>query len=145
MTAGNVRPICPAAPGRVHVTGLLLGRFVRYRVAFALMAGIAMSAASNVVPAEETAMPADCNLKSRSDAVAVVVCKQGLGESAWRDAGKAACEGRNVCNAWIWDDPTKAPLAAPRTDADLHDIHSSRVAAVWVNDMEMLITVRSLR
>ena len=72
----------------------------------------------------------------------VVICPPNVGEQEWRRAGQAACfwpgQPRRPCNAWIWDDPAKAPskpasFANPMTDAQLDS-----TVAVWINKMQTL-------
>jgi hypothetical protein len=47
-----------------------------------------------------------------------------------------------MCNAWIWDDPTKAPVKAPATDSDMPKGQAAAAVAIWVNDSNSLISLQ---
>ena len=100
---------------------------------------------SGSILADDALMPTGCTVKNRSDAVVLVVCGSGLSESVWHEAGKAACGDRHYCNAWIWDDESKVPRVAPATDAGLRKVDSAAAVAVWINDSEMLMTLKRVR
>ena len=54
-----------------------------------------------------------CETKGSNGMVALVLCPPGLDQSAWKDAGVAACDTRAPCGAWIWEDASAMPETAP--------------------------------
>lgn len=84
----------------------------------------------------------DCTIKARSDAVVILVCPAFSKAEVWRRAGEAACETKQVCNAWVWDDSAKAPDKAPKIDSQLSKINSVEAVAIWVNDSKSLMTLK---
>ncbi len=84
-----------------------------------------------------------CKILDRTDAVIIMVCPDQDAE-AWQEAGKEACGLKQLCNAWIWDDETKAPKMAPITDAEIPKVNTSQAVAVWINDSKMLMTLRQV-
>lgn len=88
---------------------------------------------------------ADCSTKDRSEQVAVVLCSANTSQDALKAAGVAACKGKQVCNAWIWEDASKLPAKAPALDKDLPKSASGAARAVWINDSEHLMELRKAR
>jgi hypothetical protein len=105
----------------------------------ALLAWPVLAHAQPQKPAEE------CTVKSRSDAVVLLLCPPQADAELWRMAGEAACSTRAACNAWIWDDATKVPDKAPATDAELPKQRTAAAVAVWVNDSKSLMTLKRNR
>ena len=83
-----------------------------------------------------------CDVRSRSELVAVLVCRADLEEAALVEAGKAACGVRSPCNAWMWDDASKAPVKAPARDADIPKATAAAAIGVWANDTRTFVRVR---
>lgn len=93
--------------------------------------------------AESGTASSECSTRGDGDAVRILVCPSGLDRDAWRAAGREVCDDAiAVCNAWIWDDPDKAPRQAPVTDTDMSEEHTRHAIAVWVNDSERLMVLR---
>lgn len=88
-------------------------------------------------------MPAQCTVKNHSETMVVVVCQPGLEQMVWSKAGRQACGPRTQCNAWIWDDTKKAPDVAPLADANLAPQQSASAVAVWANDSQSLLVIKS--
>jgi len=86
-----------------------------------------------------------CDVKSRSESVAVVLCPASVTPKAMRDAGVAACRGLKPCNAWIWDDAAKAPAKAPANEADLSKDAVLGARAVWMNDSQNLMMMQKVK
>ncbi|CAH1387212.1 conserved exported hypothetical protein [Candidatus Nitrotoga sp. M5] len=105
-----------------------------------LFATINMSAHAN--PA---ATSKQCTVKDRSESLVIMVCPPHFDNTAWKDAGKAACVSALMCNVWIWEDAAKAPNKAPATDSDLPKSHVATAVAIWVNDSESLISLRKVK
>ncbi len=84
----------------------------------------------------------ECTVKARSDAVVIMVCPVRATADTWRVAGEAACESKQLCNAWVWDNNAKAPEKAPATDAELPKSSSSAAVAIWVNDSKSLVKLK---
>jgi hypothetical protein len=97
------------------------------------------------VPLQVEASEASCSVLSKSDTVAIVICGKSTDKEVWRDAGLKACEGKTLCNAWIWDDRTKAPKTAPKTDADMSKSEASSARAIWIHDDQKLVLIRQVR
>lgn len=90
-----------------------------------------------------TAQAADsCTVKDRSERLALVVCPAGSSQSLLRQAGEAACAGKQVCNAWIWEDTAQVPAKAPATDTELPKAATGAARAVWVQDAGQLMELR---
>ncbi len=85
----------------------------------------------------ETAV-AQCQQRSRIALAAVVVCHPGVGKDGWQRAGKAACPASGPCNAWIWDDPKKAPSNPPTTESPMTEVQANSAVAVWINNTQTL-------
>jgi hypothetical protein len=86
--------------------------------------------------------PNACSVQARGNSVIVVVCARGLDMHAWREAGEQACGSLAPCNAWIWDDAKKAPLNAPKTDAELTKEQAADAVAIWMNDSGRMVLIR---
>lgn len=87
---------------------------------------------------------ATCEVIDRSTSVVVLVCPQGLSNETIRQAGTAACNAELVCNAWIWDDRSKAPNKAPSKEADIPEASRARAVAIWVNQSQGVIRLRRI-
>lgn len=96
-------------------------------------------------PAMTHAQQGDCTIKASSDAVVLMHCKPQRAEAAWVQAAKAACEPGKACNVWIWEDASKIPATAPKTDAELPKSATGAAVAVWVNDTANLIKLKKVR
>lgn len=92
-----------------------------------------------------TSTPSDCSVKSRSEAVVLMHCKANRDDKVWVDAAKAACTAGKVCNVWIWEDLSKMPTTAPRTDAELPKSATGSAAAVWINDSGSLMKLKKVK
>jgi hypothetical protein len=86
-----------------------------------------------------------CATRSQSQALAIVICTSGASQPQWRDAGTAACKDKSQCNAWIWDDASKAPQAAPATDSDIPKAQVGDALAIWASDVKQLIVLRKTK
>lgn len=96
--------------------------------------------AANLLEQErlETDTPVRCSTLGGARAVKFVLCELGSTEADWRAGGLAACEKRNACNAWIWEDERHAARSAPMTDAQVN-----AATAVWVNSTHQLNVCRT--
>lgn len=88
---------------------------------------------------------AGCTTQSRSEQVALVLCSPGTDRAGLQAAGEAACQGKGVCNAWIWEDAAKLPPKAPATDQELPKAATGSARAVWVHDSRHLMELRKAR
>ena len=88
---------------------------------------------------------ASCRTKDTSDQVALVLCSANTDQAALKAAGEAACKGKQVCNAWIWDDASKLPDKAPAVDKDLPKSAAGAARAVWIHDAQHLMELRKAR
>lgn len=79
-----------------------------------------------------------CKQRGRGAFAKVVICVPGLNEAEWREAGKAACPTRGPCNAWIWDDPAKAPKRPPTFARPMTEAQVKSAVAVWRNNDQTL-------
>ena len=89
-----------------------------------------------------TSARAGCNTKDSSEQVALVLCSANADQATLKAAGEAACKGKQVCNAWIWDDASKLPAKAPALDKDLPKSATGAARAVWVHDSQHLMELR---
>ena len=48
-----------------------------------------------------------CLVREGDGSVVVLVCPPSLNAQAWQDAGQQACDGKTLCNAWVWIDPVR--------------------------------------
>ncbi|MFG6467850.1 hypothetical protein [Roseateles sp. BYS87W] len=88
---------------------------------------------------------ASCRTHDRSEQVALVLCSTHTDAAALKAAGEAACKGKTLCNAWIWDDASKMPAQAPVADKDLPKSASSAARAIWIHDSQHLMQLRKAR
>lgn len=86
-----------------------------------------------------------CKVVSTSDSVAVVLCARSAGNDEWRSAGALACKDKKSCNAWIWDDESKAPKTAPAKDTDMPKSQTGAARAIWVSPGDQLIIVNKAK
>jgi hypothetical protein len=89
--------------------------------------------------------PSACQVRSRSEALAVLVCQPKLDEAALVTAGKSACGTRVQCNAWMWDDASKAPAKAPARDAAMPKDAAAAAIGIWTNDAQAFVRIRPAR
>jgi hypothetical protein len=85
--------------------------------------------------------PANCTVRDSAGMITLVICPSGLGAADLQLAGQAACDGREPCLAWIWDDPDVVPAEAPPTSEELGGEALAAARAVWVQDDRQLISM----
>ena len=95
---------------------------------------------SHHITAEE-----QCYTKDKSETIVLLVCSNDSHEAQWKNAGKAACESKNRCNAWIWGNPADVPDEAPLQDVMLPKNKTAKALAVWVNDSQSLIKINKTK
>lgn len=88
---------------------------------------------------------AGCSTKDTSEQLALVLCSAGSNQAALKAGGMAACKGKPVCNAWIWEDASKLPAKAPATDKELPKSATGAARAIWIADSQSLIELRKAR
>ena len=98
--------------------------------------------ASSVAAQDAQRGKSRCAVKDSSGLLKVVVCPPGLDEEALRVAGEEACGIAVLCDAWIWDDASKAPREAPEGQSELDPKYTQSAVAVWFNDRKGLLMVR---
>jgi len=86
-----------------------------------------------------------CSVKDRTEALVLMFCPGQLNEKVWIEAGKSACSLGQLCNVWIWDDRSKMPETAPKTDAELSKTLAGAAVAIWVNDSQSLMKLKKVR
>lgn len=119
----------------------MLRNFPALAGALVVLIGATAGDAPNAFAAQEKT-PAACEVRSRSEALAVLVCQPRLDEAALVAAGKSACGTRVQCNAWMWDDASKAPAKAPARDADMQKAVAAAAIGIWANDRQVFVRVR---
>ena len=87
----------------------------------------------------------DCVVKSRSEGVVLMHCKANRDDKVLVDAAKAACTPGKACNVWIWEDLSKVPSTAPKTDAELPKSATGAAVAVWINDAGNLMKLKKVK
>lgn len=85
-----------------------------------------------------------CSIKDRTEKVVLIFCPRQSHEREWLAAGQSACPTGQHCNVWIWDDHSKMPSNAPKTDAELSKGHAASAVAIWVNDSQSLIKLKKV-
>lgn len=88
--------------------------------------------------------PAACAVTQRSEAVVLMLCPPAQTEVTWRAAALKACEGKQRCNVWIWDDAAHLPANAPATDAELPKTLTAKAVAIWAQDSQSLVSLRKV-
>jgi hypothetical protein len=83
-----------------------------------------------------------CAVTQRSEAVVLMLCPPAQTEVTWRAAALKACEGKQRCNVWIWDDSAHLPTTAPATDAELPKTLTAKAVAIWAHDSQSLVALR---
>lgn len=86
--------------------------------------------------------PAVCAVTQRSEAVVLMLCPPAQTEVTWRAAALKACDGKQRCNVWIWDDAAQLPATAPVTDAELPKALTAKAVAIWAQDSQSLVSLR---
>jgi hypothetical protein len=87
-------------------------------------------------------VPQSCAVTQRSEAVVLMLCPPAQTEVVWRAAAVKACEGKQRCNVWIWDDAAHVPTTAPATDAELPKAQTAKAVAIWAHDSQSLVSLR---
>lgn len=87
----------------------------------------------------------ECVVREGDGSVVVLVCPPSLDAEAWQVAGQRACDGKLLCNAWVWVDPVKAPEKAPKRNEDLTHVQVADAVAVWINDSQYLMLMRAVK
>ena len=103
----------------------------------ALAAGVLLSGHTIAAPA--------CKVVSASASVAIVLCTRSATNEDWRETGALACRDKKSCNAWIWDDESKAPKTAPAKDTDIPKSQTGAARAIWVSPGDQLIFVNKAK
>ena len=83
-----------------------------------------------------------CAVTQRSEAVVLMLCPPAQTEVTWRAAALKACEGKQRCNVWIWEDAAHLPTTAPATDAELPKALTAKAVAIWAHDSQSLVALR---
>ena len=114
-------------------------RSLAYRMALLLAAAaVCFLAGADAARAEQS----DCQVRRGGGNVIVLICPTSFKTDALSVAGKKACGDTTLCNAWIWDDPAKAPAAAPFSDSGLTEAQAADAVAVWINDSQRMMVIR---
>ncbi|WP_146159988.1 hypothetical protein [Nitrosospira sp. Nsp5] len=95
--------------------------------------------------ADPVATSKPCTVKDRTEALVILVCAPNLDQETWQNAARAVCGSALMCNAWIWEDPAKAPVKAPATDSDIPKDQAAAAVAIWVHDSKSLISLRRVQ
>ena len=86
-----------------------------------IAASLALALAAAPAVAQDAASgPEACTVRDTNGMITLVICPEGLGAADLQVAGQAACEGREPCLAWIWDNPEVAPVTAPASGPSSH-------------------------
>lgn len=82
-----------------------------------------------------------CEPKGSNGMVTLVLCPAGLDQTAWKDAGVAACDERMPCGAWIYEDATAMPETAPERHDLLKPEEVRAAKAIWINERSELMVL----
>lgn len=100
---------------------------------------ILLSLALVPITAAVSAQETSCEGQGSNGMVTVVLCPPGLDIEAWKTAGIAACEDREPCGAWIWDDVAMIPVDIPERHDQLPAESVQSAKAIWVNETTELM------
>ncbi len=111
-------------------------------ITLAAFIGILPAAEAQDADAEIPEMPKYCELRTESEIVRVVVCtNQEMDEASLAEAGRAACNDKLPCGAWIWTDPEAAPATAPENHDGLTQDQITFSKGVWVAEKKTFISI----
>ncbi|WP_135504602.1 hypothetical protein [Roseovarius aestuariivivens] len=82
-----------------------------------------------------------CELKGTNGMVTMLLCPEGLQPETLAQEGKAACDGRKPCGAWVWTDASAIPEEAPDAHDKLPKASVQQALAIWMNEAEQLISL----
>jgi len=110
-------------------------------LSLALTVGLSFPAvAQEAAPAADPVPgPAECMVRDTTGMITLVICPEDLDAADLQEAGIDACNGREPCLAWIWDNPEAVPESAPPTSEGLGGDALAAALAVWVQDDGQLI------
>ena len=123
----------PTRPGLLLVPALL-----------ALCAGPLAAQTEPDTAAEDARAAEACTWSHGGGQLASALCEPGLDPAVWAAAGRAACDGQDLCAAWIYDDPAARPDPMPDSFDKLTQQNVTSALAVWVHEDDMLITIAPL-
>lgn len=86
-----------------------------------------------------------CEQKTASTIISIVICPEGLTLEQLAGAGKAFCDGRMPCGAWIWSDPASAPEEAPENHDGLTKEEVTSAVGVWVAEQSQFISIEKVK
>ncbi len=92
-------------------------------------------------PEASVLMPQECELKSETKFISVVVCEEGISAEKLAEAGRSACDTRLPCGAWVWKDEADIPAQAPEMHDGLTQEEVRSATGVWVAEKELFITI----
>lgn len=82
-----------------------------------------------------------CTWSHGGGQLAAALCQPGLAPEIWAAAGRAACDGHDLCAAWIYDDAAAQPDPVPGSFDGLTQDNVTSALAVWVHEDAMLVTI----
>lgn len=83
-----------------------------------------------------------CEARGSNGMVSMLLCPEGLSSDALAEEGRAICDGRAPCGAWVWTDAGFVPPEAPDAHDKLPKESVQNALAIWVHDTGQLITLR---
>ncbi len=82
-----------------------------------------------------------CEGKGSNGMVSMLLCPEGLNEDELAKEGRAICQERKPCGAWVWTDAAFIPLEAPDEHNKLPKESVRNALAIWVNEAEQLVSL----
>ncbi len=112
-----------------------------YRTTFAAaLIGLGAAAQAQEAPADPR-----CEVKGENGMVTLLLCPAGLSQTALAGEGRAACDERMPCGAWMWVNEADVPDAAPDSHDKLPQAAVQSAVAIWVNEDQQLIALEEVQ
>lgn len=111
---------------------MLKGLFAAVPV-FMVMTSLPVAAQDDYTPV--------CEGKGSNGMVSMLLCPEGLDDNALANEGRAICQERKPCGAWVWTDAAFIPLEAPDEHNKLPKESVRNALAIWVNEAEQLVSL----
>jgi hypothetical protein len=108
---------------------------LRFSIAAAAFA-LGSAAVSQEVPENPV-----CEVKGKNGMVTLLLCPEGLDDVALAGEGKAACNGRLPCGAWIWENELDMPAETPDSHAKLSPEQITASRGVWMNELNQMVII----
>ena len=83
----------------------------------------------------------DCETRSSSGIIRILLCGEGVDAEELAEAGRAACDGALPCGAWFYTSADKLPAEAPENHDGLPPEQVRTARGVYVAESDLLIEI----